>query len=135
PLRAGEVFDVDGRECFLPGMAEEKTYTGSCHCGKVRYEVTLALENVISCNCSMCSRKGTLLTFVGADRFKLLAGEGELTDYQFNHHVIHHLFCRTCGITSFARGEDPAGNPMVAINARCLDGVDIGALSVTHYDG
>ncbi len=116
-------------------MAEAKTYAGSCHCGKVRYEVTLALGKVIACNCSMCSRKGTLLTFVGADQFKLLSGEDELTDYQFNRHVIHHLFCKTCGITSFARGTDPAGNPTVAINARCLEGVDVESLSVTHFDG
>jgi hypothetical protein len=115
----------------------ETTYSGSCHCGRVKYEVTtdLAKGPVIACNCSMCGRKGTLLTFVGAGQFKLLEGEDALTDYQFNKHVIHHLFCSTCGITSFCRGTNREGRPMVAINVRCLEGVEPSALPVTHFDG
>jgi hypothetical protein len=112
------------------------TYTGSCHCGAVRYEATLDLQKpVISCNCSMCGRTGTLLTFIPAGDFTLLAGEDSLTDYQFNKHVIHHLFCKTCGIKSFARGVGRDGAPTVAINARCLEGVDLGALQIIPYEG
>ena len=117
-------------------MSETKTYGGGCQCGQVRYEVELDLgKPVISCNCSMCGRAGTLLTFVPAERFKLLSGEGSLTDYQFNHLVIHHLFCSKCGIKSFARGKSRDGGDTVAINARCLDGVDLDALTVRKWDG
>ena len=117
-------------------MSEPQTYAGGCQCGSVRYEVQLDLgQPVISCNCSMCGRAGTLLTFVPADRFKLLSGEGLLTDYQFNHLVIHHLFCRKCGIKSFARGKSRDGSDTVAINARCLDDVDLDTLTVQKSDG
>ena len=116
-------------------MGEATTYTGGCQCGKVRYEVTADLERTMSCNCSRCSKLGWVLTFTPAQHFKLLSGEGELTDYLFNKHVIHHLFCSTCGIESFARGTGPDGAEMVAINVRCLDGVDIGALQPTPVDG
>jgi hypothetical protein len=116
-------------------MPEAKTYEGSCHCQKVRYRVTTDLQQVISCNCSMCSRSGTLLSFVGTDQFQLLSGEGDLTDYQFNTKNIHHVFCSSCGIKSFARGKGPDGKPMCAINVRCLDGVDIGKLKITEVDG
>ncbi|MBX6424621.1 MAG: GFA family protein [Variibacter sp.] len=112
-----------------------QTYTGGCQCGRVRYEVALALGEVISCNCSRCGRLGSLLAFSPAERFKLLSGEDALTDYQFNRHVIHHLFCATCGIQSFARGRGPDGVEMVAINVRCLDGVDVEALPVKTFDG
>ena len=78
------------------------TYSGGCHCGKVRYQVTMDLGKVISCNCSMCGKKGTLLAFAPAEHFKLQQGEGEMTSYKFNHKVIDHLFCSTCGVTSFA---------------------------------
>ena len=116
-------------------MGETKEYVGGCHCGKVRYEVTLDITApVISCNCSMCGRSGTLLMFVPAGDFKLLSGEDMLTDYQFNKHAIHHLFCGVCGIKSFARGEGPKG-PMAAINTRCLDGVNLDELNVTKFDG
>ncbi len=112
-----------------------KTYRGSCHCGAVTYEVSMDLQAVISCNCSICRRTGTLLAFVPGDQFKLLSGEGALTDYQFNKQVIHHLFCSTCGVRSFARGTDREGKPTAAINVRCLDGVDLEQVKVHHYDG
>jgi hypothetical protein len=116
-------------------MPEAKTYQGGCHCGKVRYEVTTDLGRVISCNCSICSKKAHLLTFVGADAFRLLQGEDNLTDYQFNTKNIHHLFCRTCGIQSFARGAGRDGKVMASVNVRCLDDVDLGGVDVTPVDG
>ena len=116
-------------------MSEPKMHSGGCQCGKVRYEVKVDLEApVTSCNCSMCGRAGTLLTFVPASQFKLLSGEEALTDYQFNRHAIHHLFCSVCGIKSFARGAGKDG-PTVAINARCLDGVEVGQLKINNFDG
>jgi hypothetical protein len=116
-------------------MGEAKKYAGGCHCKKVRYEVTADLSNVITCNCSMCSKKGSALTFVPAAQFTLLSGGDGLTDYQFNTMNIHHLFCSTCGVTSFARGTSRDGSAMVAINARCLDDVDYATLNVKMVDG
>lgn len=117
-------------------MAEQTTYHGSCHCGAVRYAARSApIENAISCNCSMCRRKGTLLAFIPAADFTLDAGGDQLADYQFNRRLIHHLFCRTCGVTSFARGTQPDGTEMVALNVRCLDGIDLDALRIDRVDG
>ena len=117
-------------------MGELQSHTGGCQCGKVRYQVQLDLTApVISCNCSMCGRSGTLLSFVPARQFQLLSGEDQLTDYQFNHHVIHHLFCKMCGIKSFARGVGPNGKEMVAINVRCVEGVDPSTLAIKQFDG
>ena len=117
-------------------MTQPTKHTGSCNCGAVRYTVELDLSQpVISCNCSMCGRSGTLLAFAPAENFTLEAGSDSLTDYQFNKHVIHHVFCKVCGIKSFARGKDKNGGDTVAINTRCLDGVDLDALSVMKFDG
>lgn len=112
-----------------------QTWKGGCHCQKVRYEVTVDAESGMSCNCSMCEKKGSILSFAPAASFKLVSGEENLTDYQFNKHVIHHMFCKTCGIGSFARGVMPDGSPMAAINLRCLDGIDLGSVKVNTYDG
>ena len=114
-----------------------KQYSGGCQCGKVRYEVSLDLSApVLSCNCSRCGRLGSLLAFAPAQNFKLISGEGALTEYQFNKHAIHHLFCATCGIQSFARGKRPSdGADVVAVNARCLDGVEPEKLTVKHVNG
>lgn len=112
------------------------TYNGSCHCGAVRYSVELDLSQpVISCNCSMCQRSGTLLSFAPKEKFTLEQGSDSLTDYQFNKHVVHHNFCKVCGIKSFARGVGPGGKEMVAINLRCVDGVEPSQLKIQEFDG
>lgn len=110
-------------------------YRGGCHCGAVRYHVELDLEQpAITCNCSMCGRTGTMLAFVPPATFQLEQGEANLTDYQFGKQAIHHLFCKTCGVKPFARGDGPQGS-MVAVNVRCLDGVDLAQVPTHAYDG
>lgn len=115
-------------------MADMRTYSGGCHCGDVRFEVTTSIDKVMTCNCSICSKKGLLLTFVPAERFALRAGE--LTEYRFNKNAIRHLFCPRCGTQPFARGTAPGSeSEMIAVNVRCLDGVDVTTLSPTPFDG
>jgi hypothetical protein len=90
---------------------------------------------VISCNCSLCSRAGYLLTFVPDSQFKLLSGDGEVQVYRFNKHVVAHKFCKSCGVRSFAQGKTRDGTPTFAINVRCLEGVDPDSLEITKVDG
>src|SRR5262245_9450302 len=116
-------------------MAETKNFSGGCHCGQVRYDVTADLGTVVECNCSICLKRGALWTFVTPEKFALRAGAEELLDYQFNKRVIHHLFCKECGVGSFSRGRKPDGGEMIAINVRCLDGVDVAGLKCTAFDG
>jgi hypothetical protein len=111
------------------------THTGSCHCGRVRYEVEGDIGQALSCNCSMCQRKGSLLWFVPKAQFKLLTPDDSASTYLFNKHVIRHRFCPVCGIHPYADGVDPKGNEMAAINVRCLEGIDLDAVKVVHYDG
>jgi len=110
-------------------------YKGGCHCGQVRFEVELNLDQVIACNCSICSRKGHLLAFAPEENFVLESGENALSDYQFGKKKIHHLFCSTCGIGSFGNGTGPDGKKMKAINVRCLDNVNFEEIPVQHVDG
>lgn len=111
------------------------TYSGSCHCGNVQFDVTADINSVLSCNCSHCSRKGFLLTFAPADQFTLKSGEDQLSEYRFNKHLIAHKFCRNCGTQPFAYGAMPDGSPVRAVNVRCLEGIDLDSLEVQHVDG
>lgn len=113
-----------------------ETKRGSCHCGNVQYQVEINLsEPVIECNCSHCQIKGLLLSFVPLDAFTLTQGQESLTDYRFNTHVIEHLFCPTCGVQPFGKGEGKDGKKMVAINVRTITGIDLGTLTKVPYDG
>jgi hypothetical protein len=108
-------------------------YQGSCHCGNVKFEAEGEIQQVLSCNCSICTRKGSLLWFIPRENFKLLSGAPKT--YTFNKHFIKHRFCANCGIHPYAEAADRSGKPMAAINARCLEGVDLSALPVKHFDG
>lgn len=110
-------------------------YSGSCHCGKVAYDVEGEITQVIDCNCSHCSRKGYLLWFVPRESVRFKSGESELATYTFNSHRIRHHFCPVCGVAPFGFGEHPPGTPVAAVNVRCLENVDLGALEVMHVDG
>ncbi len=110
------------------------TLQGSCHCGRIAFTAEAEIGEVIACNCSYCSRRGSLLFFVPADKFTLSDPDAGIGTYQFNRHKIDHHFCPVCGITPYSEGSGPNG-PTVAINARCLEGVDLDALTVKHYDG
>lgn len=110
-------------------------HTGGCHCGKVKFEVEMKLENAISCNCSICLKRGSLLDFVPESQFNLISGENDLQEYLFNKKVIQHLFCKTCGILSFGKGTAPDGTKIAAINVRCIDGIDLSKIKIQEYDG
>jgi hypothetical protein len=99
------------------------------------YETTTDPSQAIACNCSICAKHGLWLTFVPPQQFKLVSGLDDLANHQFNKHIIHHVFCRTCGVESFARGKTKDGKDMFAINVRCLDGVDIATLKPKPFDG
>lgn len=110
-------------------------YRGSCHCGRVAFEVEGEINSAMSCNCSICQRKGSLLWFVPRDALKLLTPEDATTVYEFNKHMIKHRFCPVCGMHPYADGTDPKGNKMAAVNVRCLEGIELGDIPVTHFDG
>jgi hypothetical protein len=110
-------------------------YRGSCHCGRIAFEVEGEMAEVMSCNCSMCQRKGTLMWFVPRAALKLITARDEMSTYTFNKHVIRHHFCPTCGIHPFGEGVSPKGGEMAAINVRCLEGVDLAALKVKEFNG
>lgn len=116
-------------------MAETTTKTGSCHCGAVKFKVTGTFDTGMACNCSLCGRSGHVLTFVPVSQFELLSGADALSDYQFGKKRLHHPFCRTCGIRTFSRGIGPNGQEMVAVNLRCVEGVEMDKLQLKHFDG
>ena len=110
-------------------------YQGSCHCGKTTYDVDGEIGQVIECNCSICTKKGYLLWFVPRTSVAMHSPVENLSTYRFNKHQIEHRFCPDCGAAPFGVGNDRQGNPMTAINVRCLEGVDLASLKRVPYDG
>jgi hypothetical protein len=109
-------------------------FKGSCHCGAVRFQVHTALTPASRCNCSLCRRKGALMSpLFAAGELTILSGEDALTLYQFNTRTAKHYFCKHCGIYPFHQTrKDPK---MWRVNIGCLDGVDPYALEAGLNDG
>lgn len=110
-------------------------YQGSCHCGKICFHVEGDIKELIDCSCPHCRKKGYLLWFVPREQLTLSTSKSDLAGYTFNQHVIQHHFCPTCGCAPFGFGYDGDGDAVAAVNARCLDGFDIGSCQVVHRDG
>lgn len=110
-------------------------YKGSCHCGKVAFEFEGEIDSALSCNCSICRRKGSLLFFIPRDSLHLLTPDENAATYTFGQHAVRHRFCRSCGIHPYGEAPDPSGNRMAAVNIRCVDGIDPAAVPVQHFDG
>ena len=110
------------------------TYSGGCHCGRVRFELE-AEPNlvVVECNCSVCSKSGYLGVIVPKERFRLLSGELHLNEYTFNTGAARHRFCRHCGIKSFyVPRSHPEG---ISVNFRCLDAGTVREVERKSFDG
>ena len=111
------------------------THTGGCHCGKIAFEFQGEIGTVLDCNCSLCQKRGGLLHFMPATAFTLKTPREQLGTYTFNKHLLSHHFCSSCGVSPFTEGTDPKGNAMVAVNVRCVEGVDPRALEIKLYNG
>jgi len=121
-----------------------KTYTGSCHCGAIRYEADMDLgKGTLRCNCSYCSKARAWFAFVPSVNVRVVSGKTTLADYQWTppgkpHPHLHFHFCKTCGVRAFARGNAPSlGGPFYAIAVSTLDNADPDELaaSIRYIDG
>ena len=117
-------------------MSEVRTYSGSCHCGAVRFRFrSEELTTGIRCNCSICKRRGAVMSsrYYAPEEFEELQGLESLSLYRFGDHLVNHWFCSRCGIHPFSYVTEA---PMrYRVNLGCVEGVDPFALGITLIDG
>ncbi|MGH7123059.1 MAG: GFA family protein [Stellaceae bacterium] len=106
-----------------PASSKPVTLDGACHCGAVRFTVTL-IEGFASarrCTCSICRMRGAVAVTSRPDAFRITKGENSLATYRFNTRTAEHHFCRDCGIyTHHKRRSSP---DQLGVNVACLEGV------------
>ena len=94
-----------------------------CHCGNIEAEIIIEnLNKFLRCNCSLCKRKGAIMSLVKNEDFKIVKGEDKLSIYQFHTKVAKHYFCSICGIYTH---HNPRSNPaMTGFNLGCIEDID-----------
>lgn len=109
---------------------------GSCHCGRIAFDLEADVTEAIDCNCSMCRRRGGLLAFFPRTALTLTTPDADLGTYRFNKGHIAHHFCPNCGVSPYSEGQQPkTGAMVVAVNVRCLPEVDLAQLKIKTVDG
>lgn len=109
------------------------TFQGSCHCGSVKFQVSLDPEECFMCDCSLCAKKGSIMNRVSAEDVRILSGESVLSTYKFNTGIASHYFCSNCGIHVF---HNPRTAPeLVAVNVRCIPEINVEAIEISQVHG
>ena len=96
----------------------------TCHCGEIEIQINLKgnIDQLMRCNCSMCKRKGTMVTTINKEDLKIVKGKDKIKTYQFNTGVAKHHFCSECGIhTHNLRRSNPN---TFGINVGCIDEIE-----------
>jgi len=112
---------------------DKQIYSGNCHCGAVQFKVTTHVQELTTCNCSICKRKNAQMFKVHENELELLAGAESLTEYQFHTKTARHFFCKICGIYPFHRKR--VTPDYFGINVSCLTDFHADGLAIRETNG
>ena len=97
--------------------------TGSCHCGRIRFEVTGDIRGFMHCHCATCRKiHGTAYgssALVRSEDVHLVSGKDELSEYESSPGK-KRCFCPTCGSHVYARYDADPGTLVLRMGT--LDG-------------
>ena len=96
-----------------------------CHCGEVELEIKEsegALNKFLRCNCTLCKKKGYIMTFAPITDVKITKGEDRLKLYQYHTKVAEHYFCPDCGI--YTHHKMRSRSDTFGLNVGCIDDID-----------
>ncbi len=99
------------------------TYNAQCHCGSIRFKVTLSdgFNTVRRCTCSFCRMRGAVAVSAEIGGIIFVEGEDKLTSYRFNSGSAQHFFCSRCGI--YTHHQRRSNQAQYGVNVACIEGV------------
>lgn len=117
----------------------KKTHEASCHCGAVRFQFEVDLDEpgkATRCNCSICMKTMVTGSILKPEAFTLLEGQEHLSEYAWGSRVATRYFCKHCSVLCFSKGYlEPLGGDFVSVNLNAIDDLDVNQLHVLHWDG
>lgn len=108
----------------------------SCHCGALKLEINSeAPEKLLSCNCSVCHRYGSLMAYFPEDKVEVIANEDAIRKYVWGDKKIAFVHCKTCGCFSHWEGVPPKESDRMGVNARLFTNTNIDQMPIRRFDG
>jgi hypothetical protein len=118
-----------------------KTYQGSCHCGRVKFEADIDFSSGTSkCNCTSCWKKRFWGVRAKPAGFRSISGEQELSRHVPGASPPIGGFCKHCGVITYGFVDKTDWNPepYMQINVAALDNLQPSELleaPVQYCDG
>ena len=108
----------------------------ACHCGNVKLKIDAEVpENLLSCNCSVCHRYGSLMAYFPEGKVKVDAAPDATIRYTWGDKMLAFVHCKTCGCYSHWEGLPPKESDRMGVNARLFTNVKIDELPLRRFDG
>jgi hypothetical protein len=121
-----------------------RSYQASCHCGATRFQIDANIDHVRECDCSICRRRGALILRIASDAIRFLTPIDQLAVYRWGTGTGADYFCPTCGVMPFRKPSAPTPEEAEAgvarfegwaVNARCIDDLDLDAMPRVRIRG
>lgn len=108
----------------------------SCHCGETNISIDAnPPDYLLSCNCSLCKRYGTLWSYYSKDKFKIESNAG-LDKYSWGEKQnLAFVRCKACGCITHWEGLLGAKVDRVGVNSRLFTNLDFTTIRVRPFDG
>lgn len=109
---------------------------GSCHCGALRWRLTVWPDSATLGNCTLCRRYGTLWIYGHDGEDAALTGDSRI--YMTGEEGLELHFCPGCGCVAAWRARDPKpdGRRRLALNLRLAEDQDIiRPIPIRRFDG
>lgn len=111
--------------------ARLRRFHGACACGTVRFDVRVDPSMAARCICQRCRGTGLRIATAARSNFRLITGEGELTEPLSDARTPHHFFCARCGEPAFGFPDGSEGS-RVTVNIGLLERGDPAALQAAE---
>ena len=111
--------------------------TGACLCKKVSWRYQIDPERAVACNCTVCSRHGSMWIYGSLGKDLEIDGDTKFYLREDKQNLGFH-FCENCGCTMFWKATKPGddGYYKVGINLRQADDPDqVAKIPLVHWDG
>ena len=116
-------------------MTEATELVASCHCGRVTIRLPRTPDQVVQCNCSLCTKTGFRGVYFSSDKLNV-AGEFDSyvrADLKQPYLATHR--CKSCGIVTHWTPLSEPPHDRMGVNARLIDPAALEGVPVEEVDG